>query len=148
MSWFITSSNFTIWGQIGLLKNAWTWPRSLTLDGNAFPMLQHERMRARLCHCGLKQMPCFMTCNTVTNLGTLDTVHFIRGRPKHRKPQLCFSQPGPPSSRWRRHTAHRVVKHRCLTRGTKALWSGTGRHAKTLIKRHELASPRSPHLEE
>lgn len=92
-SWFITSSNFTIWGQIGLLKNAWTWLRSPILDENAFLMLQHERMRARSCHCGLKEMPCFMTCKTVTNLGTLDTAHFIRGRHKHRKPQCCFSQP-------------------------------------------------------
>lgn len=39
------------------------------------------------------------------------------------------------------------VLHPLLTRGTKALCSGTGRHAKTLIKRHELASPPSSHLE-
>lgn len=60
------------------------------LDGNAFLMLQHERMRARSCHCGLKEMPCFMTCNTVTNLGTLDMARFTGGRHKHRNPQCRF----------------------------------------------------------
>lgn len=114
MSWFITSSNFTIWGQIGLLKNARTWLRSLILDENAFLMLQHERVRARSCHCGLKEMPCFMTCNTVTNLGTLDMVHFIRRRNKRlkkkRKTHIAGSLSAPSlSSRWQRHMAHRVA---------------------------------------
>lgn len=93
MFWFITSSNFTIWGQIGPHKNARTRLRSPVLDENAFLMLQHERMRAWSCHCGLKQMPCFMTCNTVANLGTLDMARFTGGRHKHRKPQCWFSQP-------------------------------------------------------
>ncbi len=107
-SWFITSSNFTIWGQIGLLKNAWTWLKSPILDENAFLMLQHERMWARSCQSGLKEMPCFMTCTTVTNLRTLDTGHFIRGRHKQRNAVLLFTAQSL-SSRWQRHMAHRVV---------------------------------------
>lgn len=41
-------------------------------------MLQPEREWARPCHCGLEEMASFMTCNTVTNLRTLDRVHFHR----------------------------------------------------------------------
>lgn len=52
--------SFTIWGQIGHLKNAWTWLRSSVLVENAFLMLQHERKRAWWCHCGLKEMPFFL----------------------------------------------------------------------------------------
>lgn len=70
-------------------------------------MLQHYRMWARSCHYGLKERPCFMTFSTVTNLGTLDMVHFIRGR-QTQKP-TAFLSASSPSSRWLRHMAHRAV---------------------------------------
>lgn len=95
----------------------------------------------------LKEMPRFMTCITVTNLGTFDMVRLLVGRQTQKKLQRHFLSAHLPGSRWQRYLALQVArdKHLVLTRGTKAQWDGTDRHGK--IKRHELASALSPYLE-
>lgn len=89
----------------------------------------------------------FMTRNTVTNLGTLDLELFIRGRQKHSDPRRSAQPRCWVQGDWDTWPTGWLGLASLLTRGTKALCSGTGRHAKTLIKRHELASPPSSHLE-
>lgn len=125
--------NFTIQGQIGLLKNAPTWPRSFTLEGNKSTMVPHGRTWVRRSHrrgfifffiifFNCLQYCCYFSDTDTETCGATE-----------------FEVTGTRDPRGRSCQASRQG------RGRKAL---RGETARTLVKTHELASPPFSHLEE
>ena len=88
-------------------------------------------------------MPRFMTCNTVTNLRDIWYGGFHSKRHKQYSSFLSMRSRRSGGDKDTRPRESVWDKHLQL-KGTKEMWGKADFHAKTLLKRHELASPRPP----